>query len=317
LEAGRLYVIPPTDPRLLKVYSDKASYYFEKARDRFEKDPERARSNAATLASLEDLIARLKLEAGYHQVARDYLWKVSQEPSAPEALRRVSSLAWLQAESLYRQDVWCGLVAACRARHGRFPPSLTDAFREASPEERQRLPAMRQEEVQAGLRGAPPLDAYGHLFRYDPAAGEAALRELQGRADVRDPVAEAAAKTVVSSGVQAQRAILVASIIEAMAETFRSESQDLLHVAQPRFPRDLVELNTFLRACYRPPRDPPFTVTDAIGLDLDCTRNPLGTAWEYQPGDGRIHLPAICVPADLFRNKSAAFEGRSPPCFKP
>jgi len=319
MEAGRLYVVPPTDPRLLKVYSEKASYYFEKARDRFEKDPERARSGAATLASLEDLIARLKMEAGYHQVARDYLWKVSQDPSAPEALRRISSLAWLQAESLYRQDVWYRLVAEYRARHGQFPRSLTDAFREAlaSPEERQRLPAMRREDVEAGLRGAPPLDAYGHLFRCDPAAGEAALRELQGRADVRDPVAEAAAKAVLSPGVQAQRAIQVASIIEAMAVLFRSECEEVLGVRPPCFPRDLVELSAFLNTYYRPPRDKPFTVTDAIGLDLDCTRNPLGAAWDYQPAEGRIQLPAICVPDDLFRNKLAAFEGQSPPCFKP
>jgi hypothetical protein len=102
-----------------------------------------------------------------------------------------------------------------------------------------------------------------------------------------------------------------------MAVLFRGECQDLLHVASPRFPRDLVELNSFLRAYYRPPRDPPFTVTDAVGLDLDCTRNPLGTAWNYEPAEGRIQLPAICVPDELFRNKLAAFEGQSPPCFKP
>jgi hypothetical protein len=319
MEAGRLYVIPPTDPRLLKVYSDKAGYYFEKARDRFAKDPERARSAAATIASLEDLIARLKMEAGYHQVARDYLWKVARDQSAPEALRQVSSLAWLQAESLYRLDLWRRLAAGYRARHGQFPPSLSGAFREAlaSTEERQHLPAMRGEDLEAGRRGAPPLDAYGHPLRYDPAAGEAALRELPGRADVRDAVAEAAGMAVISPGVQAQRAIQVASIIEAMAQLFHGECQEVLRVNPPRFPRDLPELNAFLRAYHRPPRDPPFTVTDAIGLDLDCTRNPLGGAWDYDPAAGLIRLPGVCAADELFRHRLAAFEGRPPPYFKP
>lgn len=274
LEAGWLYVVPPTNPRLLKVYSGKASAYLEKALGR-RKLPDETR------ALLEDLVARLKIEAGYHQAARDELWRVATDQAAPEGIRQASSLAWLQAESLVREDLWRTLVGDFRAHHNAWPGSLTEALRDAVQRGARKLP----EWLVVGASGAAPLDAYGHPVAYAPRTGE-----------------------VSSTGVKLQRAAQVAGILEALAALLRN-----IH---GRFPADLAELTSWARGFFKPPNDAPFSVVDALGEDLDCTRSPLGVPWNYDPQTGKIRLPAECVPGQLLRNRMLAFDGQAPPYFE-
>lgn len=107
-------------------------------------------------------------------------------------------------------------------------------------------------------------DAYGFPFDYNSETG-----------------------IVTSHGAKALHAIQSGHVINELLLLFRSEHGG-------RFPRDLIELRTFLRQYKSIPLYPPSVmVLEAIGLDFDATTGPLGP-WKYDADKGEIVFPPEC-----------------------
>lgn len=121
-------------------------------------------------------------------------------------------------------------------------------------------------------------DDFGHPIEYDAVTGR-----------------------VSSRGVNARRAIQVACIIHTLIANFKADHNE-------RVPRDLNELRDDVRKVYK---NPAFTlsaaITDAIGMDLDPTRSPIGS-WDYDPVRGIIQLPPYCSMDDLYKNVDKIFK---------
>ncbi len=278
-QAGRLWVVPPLDPRQLKEYSSKASAYFEMTLQPRKRLPKSARPG------IIDMLARFKTEAGMYREARVDFWKSSNNLKNPEKLREHSSRKWLHPESLVRADIFKKLVDFYRSQHATWPASLTQALQFAVQKTGQVKPSW----LAQGLRPdhPRPLDAYGYPLSYQPETG-----------------------TVSSLGEQYLRSIQIAKTLEGLCHTFRAEPKT------QRFPNNMQELTQYLKFIFRPPNDPPFQVREAIGLDLDCTRSPFGQPWDYDRNTGRITLPPDCRIDLLYRNSEFAMNGQVPPYFE-
>lgn len=275
MEAGRLYVVPTVNLRQSQEYSRKAGEFFEQALARREL-PKNER------VALEDLIARLKREAGLYGAAAERLWKIVTDPEAPKPLRESASREWLQAESLVRADLFQQLANAYRARHRAPPPSLGEALRDffLRPE------AKAPEWLKEGLSGRPPLDAYGLPIDYDPLTGAAASR-----------------------GVRALHALRKGRMIDTLIATVYSHPQRAV-------PLHLRELKQYVARYFATPQGPPYAVVEILGENLDTLENPLGGEFEYNPQTGTVVLPPICNPRELLRNADPALDGQAPPYFK-
>jgi hypothetical protein len=275
LQAGRLFVVPTVRRKQNQDYSRKASEYFEQAKSRQDL-PKTDR------AILEDLIGRLKREAGLHGAAAEQLWKIVNDPDVPKNLRENSSREWLQAESLVRADLFQQLVNAFKTRHGKLPQDLTIALMDFSAQPNARGPGWFKD----GLNGANPLDAYGLPLLYDAATGE-----------------------VASHGVHALNALRASRVIDSLIASVYSEPGRA-------FPRDLAELTQHIRRAFPTVDHAPLPVVDALGEELNAEKSPLGGPWNYDPNTGKITLPPECNPRELFRNADMTLDGRVPAYFK-
>jgi hypothetical protein len=274
MEAGRLFVVPTVRRKLNQDYSLKASQYFEAALSR-------QNLPTAERAGLEDLIGRLKREAGMHGAAAEQLWKIVNDPDVPKNLRENSSREWLQAESLVRVDLFQQLVNGFKTRRGKWPQDLTIALMDFCAQPNARGPAWFKD----GLSGAKPLDAYGLPLLYDPVTGE-----------------------VASHGVRALNATRASRVIDSLIASIYSEPGR-------EFPRDMAELNKHIRRVFPTADQAPLPVVDALGEELDAEKSPLGGPWNYDPNTGKITLPPECNSRELLRNANMTLEGRVPAYF--
>lgn len=229
---------------------------------------------------LIDLIGRLNTEAGQHSAAAESLLRVAQDKNAPERMRLNSARQWLLPESLVRVDVLQQIVRDYRKLTNKWPSTITDAIPVVLRARTRRYPKW----VTGAMPGDAAFDAYGLPITLDPKTGR-----------------------VVSRGVQALRAIQKVSAMQLLVASFKGQAQ--------RFPIDMRELTGFARMIYGPPNSPPFAVKDALGTDLDCEQNPLGTPWNYDPETGEFRMPDDCQTHVLYRNQNAAMEGWFPPFF--
>ena len=162
-EAGRLFVVPPLDPAQQKKYSDRARGWFTRLRDKLHHLPPSEARNAR-LREVEDLAARLGMEAGYYRAAAELLFRHATDEHNPEAMRAIAAQDWLTAQSLAEVEELNDLAAAYKKEHGKFPPSL-DALFEKMPD---------------GGRDHKR-DAFGFPLEYDPLKGEAISRGANAR----------------------------------------------------------------------------------------------------------------------------------------
>lgn len=144
MEAGRLFVVPPERPSLLRDYSTRSANYFETALRR-ESLPAEMR------VSLKDMVARLRSEGEDYDIAAQYLWEVASNRENPKPLRDSASRAWLQAESLLRVQRVRERLEAFRKSVGQAPPKLGALF----------------DRPEYDLA-----DAYGYPIALDPKSGE-------------------------------------------------------------------------------------------------------------------------------------------------
>ena len=257
LEAGKLYVVPPGDPDLLKVYSAKASAFFLQARNRKSMPP-------LERAVLESLIGQLDREAGFNLVAADRFRAVVRDREAPLNIRECAAREWLLSESLVRVDALQEQVREFQKQAHRLPKGWPELF-----------PGKGE-----------PLDAYGLHIEYDARTG-----------------------LVSSHGVKAYRARRwVKEILDMEVAKFRADLG--------RLPGSMAELTGYVNRYYGPPNSPTFPLLEALGKELDCTRNPLGNGWDYHPETGEIRLPPECDPERLYRNSQGVLEERTPPHFR-
>ncbi|MCZ7644078.1 MAG: hypothetical protein M5U26_02170 [Planctomycetota bacterium] len=126
------------------------------------------------------------------------------------------------------------------------------------------------------------LDAYGYRILIDKADGK-----------------------VYSDGVRCLRAVQVSTVVHTLINVFAH------HVGRP--PRDLAELSRWCKGYFSADNEASFVILDAIGQELDCTKNPLGGAWDYDPQTGKINLPERCNIDAIFANAEMPVHGRSPP----
>lgn len=274
--AARLFVVPPSNPDLAKEYARRAVIYFERALDR-DSLPEAKR------AQINETIGLLQKDSGQWDVAAAYLWSLAHDPTNPMPMRERCSQQWLQAESMVRVLFFQGAVNYFQKRQGRTPESFQEAARFALQHPPGPLPPWFAE----AAAGAVPLDAYGLPILLDPKDG-----------------------TVSSRGVRAQAAVQTRATLDMLTHMFRA-----LPAVNDRPPRSLAELTHFVRFMYNEKNPPPFSVSEALGEDLDCERNPLGEPWNYNPATGAIVLPPDCEPKVLLRNRLAAVENWVPPHF--
>jgi len=275
-QAGLHYVVPPLDPKQLPEYSEKAAFFLTMAMKRKSTPPEMEHG-------LKDLIGRLSTEAGQYQAASDTLWGVANDANAQEQLRINASREWLFADSLLRASKWQDAVKEFKQRFGRFPQSLGETRQYVLEGSNSPWPAW----FGPSQKGRDPIDAYGYAITYNPPTGK-----------------------VDSRGAQCARAIQTHYVIESLIELFHNEPENL------RNPADMQELSAWGRAYYQRIGGAPAPITQALGLEIDCTASPLGGSWDYNPLTGELILPPDCEVSKLYANKAAALEGRRPPYFK-
>ncbi|HYF49941.1 MAG TPA: hypothetical protein VEJ63_11070, partial [Planctomycetota bacterium] len=251
-EAGRLFVVPPLDPRQQKLYSDRAVGWFSRMRDKLKRMPESPGRNAK-LREVEDLIARLGLEAGYYKSAAELLYRHATDEHNPQAMRAIAAQDWLTAHSLMLVEELNELAEQYRKENGKHPATLDVVF--------EKLP-------EAGKNHRR--DAFGFPIEYDPATGKAR-----------------------SIGVNARRAIQAAAIINDLIGMFKGNHQ--------RLPRDLQELQSFVRRFFNAATPASNNVIDSLGADLEVIEGPLGK-WNYDAENGFIILPPFCNTRTLFKN---------------
>jgi len=162
-EAGRLFVVPPLDPAQQKKYSDRAVGWFTRLRDKVARQRD-SPARAATLRELEDLIARLGLEAGYYKTAAELLFRHATDEANPSAMRAIAAQDWLTARSLALVEEINDLSEAYKKENGR-PPAALDVLLE-------KLPDGGREYKR---------DAFGFPMEYDPATGIASSRGSNAR----------------------------------------------------------------------------------------------------------------------------------------
>ena len=124
-EAGRLFVVPPQDPRQQAEYSRHAVEWFKLARTK-KGLPEQSR------AELDDMIARLSLESGaaFYEEAEKILFRNATNSDSPETLKDVSRRDWLKAHSLVLVGRLQDRVDQFKQRNGHVPAGLDEIYRE-------------------------------------------------------------------------------------------------------------------------------------------------------------------------------------------
>ena len=121
-------------------------------------------------------------------------------------------------------------------------------------------------------------DAYAQPFDYDAASGE-----------------------VSSHGANALRSIQAAGIVNTIIGYFRNEHGG-------RLPKDLIELREYVRTAQNPPfRPPSVMMLEAIGIELDPTKGPLGP-WNYDAEKGQVLLPPECNAKELYAHIKEHFK---------
>ncbi|MCY3021422.1 MAG: hypothetical protein NTW87_20600 [Planctomycetota bacterium] len=268
-EAGRLFVVPPSNLALQADYSRRAVAWFNgvitRLKRRLEKTPASSPVAAGTtrqIKEIEDLVARLAVESGYYDAADELLWKAAHDETLPKAMRNAAATEWLNAHSLVIRTALQRAVDEHKKRTGAWPADLRPA-----------LGALKSVKMVPFDENGWPVDAFGFRIEYDPASGK-----------------------VSSRGVNAKRTLQAASIMNALLDLYRSNNGG-------EAPRDLAVLQTFVRRFYGNPANPPGpAVLDALGADLNTIVSPLGTPWEYDPKAGKVVLPGYCNAKVLFRN---------------
>jgi len=129
-----------------------------------------------------------------------------------------------------------------------------------------------------------PLDAFGYPFDYDPGTGR-----------------------VASRGVLAERALRAAGVLAIL---LRYQAKEIGRPA-----KDLAELETWTREYFK---SVPITfpVLDNLGSDLNCTTDPFGMPWDYDPATLSIRRRPEWEPLQLYRNSEALTRGERPPLFR-
>jgi len=260
---------------------DQLPDYSRRASEYFDQAQERKNLPTSERAALDAVLAVLKREAGLYSASVEKLRAVIDDTETPQPVRENAARELLQAESLVRVDLFQRMVKSYRNAHGdQAPPDLKAALRDFA--QRGQAP----EFLKPGLEGAVPLDAFGMALEYDARQG-----------------------VVSSRGVQALRAIQTKTVLEVLLAMFQGNQQ--------RYPSDMQELSDFLRWYYKPPRDdPPYTVVEVLGRNLDATRNPLGGTWSYDKRTGSITLPPECNLQELYRGVDRVLQGLLPAYFR-
>ncbi|MFH0938997.1 MAG: hypothetical protein V1899_06930 [Planctomycetota bacterium] len=162
-EAGCLFVVPPLDHKQQADYARRAVSYFDRMLFKLQRLPLN-HETAILIRKIEDMKARMGLEAAYYDVAAQLLYKHATDPNNPEALRAIAARDWLNAHSLVIMTKVQELVNNYKQQQGVFPPDLKTIFN-LLPDKGWNLQK----------------DDFGYLIEYEPESGKVSSRGVNAR----------------------------------------------------------------------------------------------------------------------------------------
>ena len=156
------------------------------------------------------------------------------------------------------------------------------ALSEAAQDMRKRTGSFPKTLVEIVAKMASPQafaqDAYAQPFDYDARSGD-----------------------VSSHGANALRSIQASGIVNVIVGYFRNDHDG-------RAPKDLAELRDYVHSAQYPPfRPPSVMLLEALGIDLDPTKGPLGP-WNYDAEKGQVVLPPECNAKELYAHIKEHFK---------
>lgn len=175
-EAAQLFIFPPLNPRDQREYGRTAVDWLDTAL-------KRKSCPLDFKSTIEDMKAKLSLEAGYYESAAEILLKHGLNPDNPEAFRMAALRDWLYAQSIVQTGNLQKLVDKFKEGSGKSPASLDDIFK-LLPDKGERMRT----------------DEFGYPMEYDPGTGK-----------------------VASRGVNVRRALQAESVIGGLAQNFKND----------------------------------------------------------------------------------------------
>jgi hypothetical protein len=152
-EAGRLFIFPPSNPKLKKDFASRAVFWFRRTVDKLKHLPDTP-SVRANIRYVESLLSQMALDSGQIDVSDKMTFTIASDPENPPTLRVATAQEWLMARSLLIESKLQEQITKIKELKGAYPASLAPAF-----------------DALKGDARVQPVDPFGYPVQYNPQTG--------------------------------------------------------------------------------------------------------------------------------------------------